>query len=64
MYIHDIDVTVPVVHAALLSKINPQKLLIHDDIPTYVLKETAHVITPMLAHLLEQSLESGEIPWG
>lgn len=61
--VHDIDIKVPVVHA-LLSKINPQKLLIHDDIPTYVLKETAHVITPMLAHLLEQSLESGEIPWG
>ena len=63
VHVHDIDITVPVIHA-LLSKKNPQKLLIHDDIPTHVLKETAHVITPKLAQLLKQSLESVEIPWG
>ena len=53
-----IGITAPGVQA-LLSNINPPKAAGLDDIPACVLKETAHVITPVSTHLIKQSLDSG-----
>ena len=53
-----IGIIAPGVHA-LLSNINPPKDAGLDDIPACVLKETAHVITPVSTHLIKQSLDSG-----
>ena len=46
----------------LLSEINPCKVTGPDNIPARVLKETVPVITPMLTHLFQQSLNTSEIP--
>ena len=59
--IPDITITTPGVEK-LLSEINPYKAHGPDDIPGRVVRETASVLAPMLAHLFQQSLHSGNIP--
>ena len=44
------------------SKLDPHKASGSDNIPARVLKETAYEITPMLTHLFQQSLDTGDIP--
>ena len=57
----EITITTPGVQK-LLSEINPHKAHGPDNITARVLKETASVLAPMLAHLFQQSLNTGEIP--
>ena len=46
----------------LLSDLNPFKSTGPDNISARFLKETAEEIAPMLTHLFNQSLRTGEIP--
>ena len=45
----------------LLSEINPHKAHGPDNIPARVVKESSSVLAPMLSHLFQQSLHTGEI---
>ena len=57
----EIIITTPGVQK-LLSEINPHKAHGPDNIPARVVKESASVLAPMLTHLFQQSLYTGEIP--
>jgi len=57
----DINIIPEGVHA-LLSKLDSHKANGPDNIPAHVLKETTYEITPMLTHLFQQSLDTGDIP--
>ena len=46
----------------LLKGLNPSKALWHDELHHRVLKELATELGPILAHLFQQSIDSGEIP--
>ena len=46
----------------LLTDLNPFKATGPDNIPACFLKETAEEVAPMLTHLFNQSLRTGEIP--
>ena len=56
-----INITAPGVYK-LLSELDPYKASGPDVISGYFLKQTAAEITPMLTHLFQQSLSTGDIP--
>ena len=57
----EIIITTPGVQK-LISEINPHKTHSPDNIPARVVKESQSVLAPMLTHLFQQSLHTGEIP--
>ena len=59
--IEEITITEPGVFA-LLSQTDPNKAGGPDNIPARILKELAYQLTPMLTHLFQQSLTTGDIP--
>ena len=46
----------------LLSAINPSKAGGPDEVPCRVLKELADELAPVLTHIFQQSIKSGEVP--
>ena len=46
----------------LLSKINPSKAAVPDDMPCRVLKELSHELAPVLSAIYTRSLTSGSLP--
>ena len=46
----------------LLKGLNPLRALGHDELHRRVLKELPNKLGPVFAHLLQQSLDTGEIP--
>lgn len=56
-----IEVTSPGV-VKLLSGLNVNKSTGPDDISPYILKETAHQLSPLLTYLFNRSLVTGEVP--
>ena len=56
-----IEVTSPGV-VKLLSGLNVTKSTGPDDISPYILKETAHQLSPLLTYLFNRSLVTGEVP--
>ena len=59
--ITDINITTPGVYK-LLSEIDPHKAPGPDTLPGYFLKCTATEIAPILTHMFQQSLSTGDIP--
>ena len=59
--ITNINITAPGVYK-LLSEIDPHKAPGPDTISRYFLKSTATEIMPMLTHMFQQSLSTGDIP--
>ena len=47
---------------SILSQQDPHKAEGPDNIPARVLKELAYDLTPILTHLFQQSLDTGELP--
>ena len=47
----------------LLKGSNPSKALGPDELQSRVLKELATELGPVFAHLFQQSIDTGEIPW-
>jgi len=47
---------------SILSQLDPHKAGGPDNIPARVLKELAYDLTPILTHLFQQSLDTGELP--
>ncbi|KAI8484513.1 hypothetical protein Bbelb_377840 [Branchiostoma belcheri] len=47
---------------ALLKSINPRKASGPDDLPSWILKEHAEDLAPIITHLFNESYESGTVP--
>ena len=59
--IADINITAPGV-CKLLSELDPYRASGPDTISRYFLKHTASKITPVLTHIFQQSLSTGDVP--
>ena len=46
----------------LLSKLNPKKAIGPDRVPTFILRDYAELIAPILRIIFQQSLDTGEVP--
>ena len=46
----------------LLSKLNPKKAIGPDRVPTFILRDYAEFIAPILRIIFQQSLDTGEVP--
>jgi hypothetical protein len=57
----DIKISEKCVEKAL-NRLNPSKATVPDKVPVSILKETANIITPILAKNYQQSINTGQIP--